>query len=484
MKKLLTITPLLLCFCFLLSLTSCNKKNNKEPIEEPIGVEGLEYMLSTDESMYAIKSIGTCNIKEIELPTEYNGKPVKIIAWDAFQGSAIEKIIIPEGYTEIYAGAFMSCKSLISVTLPNTLTSIGASAFANCISLPEIKIPDSVVSLGSEAFYCCDSLSNVTISKNISYFFPTTFEFTPFIKNEVKTIDGVQYLENYIISVELLNVPKNLTIREGTFIIPDDAFSGCSNLEKVVLPESLRYIGDKAFKDCYSLQEINIPDSVKYVGSWAFANDNNLKSAEYSGCIYIDNHLIDSYDACSNMKVREGTITISPDAFVWADMSTLYIPKSVEYIAPDALQSQQYLRQITVDDSNKHYKTVDGVLYNKALTELICYPAKRSGILLIPDTVELINSRTFSYTPTNLTAIVLPSSVKQMDDYAFQMITEETHVFYCGTADDYLQISKGFQVWGPPYHVDITVYYYSESAPTNNSENLWHYVDGVPTIWN
>ena len=59
-------------------------------------------------------------------------------------------------------------------------------------------------------------------------------------------------------------------------MIDDRAFWGCHNLEKVVLPKSLKRIGSCAFQFCESLTEIVIPDKVSVIEDYAFANCRSL----------------------------------------------------------------------------------------------------------------------------------------------------------------------------------------------------------------
>lgn len=62
------------------------------------------------------------------------------------------EVVIPEGVTEIGAGAFMFCESLESIAIPDGVTEIGKLAFMNCESLKSIAIPDSVTKIESRAF--------------------------------------------------------------------------------------------------------------------------------------------------------------------------------------------------------------------------------------------------------------------------------------------------------------------------------------------
>ena len=83
---------------------------------------------------------------------------------------------------------------------------------------------------------------------------------------------GVKYSKD---GRKLLKAPQELkecySIKEGTRIICDEAFSMCSSLAEVVIPNSVASIGGGAFFKCTSLISIFIPDSVTSIGNGAFS---------------------------------------------------------------------------------------------------------------------------------------------------------------------------------------------------------------------
>ncbi len=65
-------------------------------------------------------------------------------------------------------------------------------------------------------------------------------------------------------------------------------------------------------------------------------------------------------------------------------------------VFPGAFCSFPALEEIAVSDDNPNYSSIDGVLYNKDATELLCCPVYKRGDLVVPDSVEKIATGAFT----------------------------------------------------------------------------------------
>ena len=196
-----------------------------------VTVDGIEYVL-TKNGVVVLRA--PASVRDLDVPNEIYGLPVLAIGDRAFYG----------------------CSSLKSIDLPDSVTTIGDCAFSGCDSLNSIDLPYSVTTIGDSAFSGCSLLTSVEVSeKNENYISVDGVLFTKDRKTFVQYPAGKKDKEYAI--------PSGVTTIGG-------AFSGCSSLESIDLPDSVTTIGIAAFRGCSSLESIVIPDSVTTIGNEAF----------------------------------------------------------------------------------------------------------------------------------------------------------------------------------------------------------------------
>lgn len=186
----------------------------------------------------------------------------------------------------------------------------------------------------------------------------------------------------------------------------DSPVSGVSytHIRKVIIGNSITRVGDAFFTRSLSLCD----------GVDIFTWSSGLKSIGKRAFAGVD---IDPITLPNNLE------TIEDEAFYGCHYTHyVTIPASVTYIAPSAFRNIHLLETITVDESNKVYASKDGVLYNKAMTELILIPfynkPNSDYRLDIPKGVTTIDDNAFpEYSSARLSHIVLPMTIEHIGGY-------------------------------------------------------------------
>lgn len=95
------------------------------------------------------------------IPTDINGKPVRVIGEEAFAGMDIKWLDLPDTLEVIEAGAFRNT-NVTRLELPENLEYIGARAFEGC-GLERLQLPDRPLIIGERAFAGSGELWTVLI---------------------------------------------------------------------------------------------------------------------------------------------------------------------------------------------------------------------------------------------------------------------------------------------------------------------------------
>lgn len=106
-----------------------------EPVESMPPHHGTTSFHYIIENGKAVICSYTGQAQNVVIPSEIVGYPVGSIGDNAFQGTPVTSVLVPDTVTEIGWFAFADCPSLTSVTLPASVNSIGYGAFDSCPTL-------------------------------------------------------------------------------------------------------------------------------------------------------------------------------------------------------------------------------------------------------------------------------------------------------------------------------------------------------------
>ena len=368
-----------------------------------------------------------------------------------------DSIVIPDFVREIGARAFENRNNLTDIIIPDTVTKIGDEAFSSCDNLSQVSLPSGLTSIGRDVFWYTAYYNDENNWENGCLYLDNYL--LDYENNNgaesVNIKDSTVLIADYAFNRE--RKITQVTMPDSVKYIGEYAFSQCGSLTSVTLSENTEEIGDSAFLDCPGLESITVPASVKTIGYNALGYLSNVRLGYFTiyghrgtaartyarengfNFVDLDGGSSAGFDYAEN---EDGTIRITD--FYPADDSTgnLEIPseidgKTVTGIEPDILEgnyesvtipetivsglngwdegsfySLHNLKDIIVDENNPEYSSVDGVLFNKDKTVLICCPQAKSGEYAVPEGVEGLNGFSFNYC-VSLEKISFPASLEQ-----------------------------------------------------------------------
>ena len=255
----------------------------------------------------------------------------------------LEEIDFPDTVTSIGDSAFQYCKSLSNVVLPANLSSIGKYAFYGCTEISYVEIPEKTISIGDSAFESCDKLALVMIPEGLITIGEDVFQNCPNLKTAGEKGSGynIQFgWKSYIPA----NAFSGCTYLQG-IVIPDgiqtigmNAFSSCENLTTVIFPESVTTIAFEAFDSCTKLTSIILPDSVSEIESNAFSGCTSLES------IILPDHL---------MKIDTNTFAGCEK------LTNIVIPKSIVWIGVYAFSGCNAMEKVYYTGDENEWKDIN-----------------------------------------------------------------------------------------------------------------------------
>ncbi|MDE7395812.1 MAG: leucine-rich repeat domain-containing protein [Clostridiales bacterium] len=315
--------------------------------------------------------------------------------------------------TSIASSAFEDC-ALSGIGLPSSITSIARRAFRNCGHLSAITIPQSVTSIEWEIFEGCDVLSEITVANGNPKYHSTG---NCIIETSTKTL--IAGCKNSII-------PTDGSVTS----IGRDAFSGCSSLTSISIPQGVTSIGSYAFFGCGSLTNITIPSSVTSIGSGTFWYCRSLTSISIPQSVTSIGG--GAFEACSKLTsitIPNGVTSIGDRAFSdCSSLTSITIPNSVTSIGGGAFSGCESLTSITIPQGVTSIG--DDAFFN----------CRKLTSITIPQ-VTSIEKSAFEGC-IGLTDITIPQSVTSIRERAFHYCSSLTSITYGGTKAQWEAIGK------------------------------------------
>ena len=198
-----------------------------------------------------------------------------------------------------------------------------------------------------------------------------TYEFVSVFKGntKIKTFNELKYFTGL----------KYFTEKEMK-CIEVDAFYGCTNLEKVTLPEGVTIIDVRAFGGCSSLSSVMIPDNVTTLGSYAFYQCSNLTSVTIGEKVQrIGDWAFFGCSCVTSIIIPESVTEIGNTAFSHSGLTSVSLPSGITKIEAETFGNCTNLTTVTIPNSVTEIG--DYAFYSSGLTSVtIPQSVKRIGI--------------------------------------------------------------------------------------------------------
>lgn len=243
--------------------------------------------------------------------------------------------------------------------------------------------------------------------------------------------DSLETIEQYVFSG--CTSLKNIDLPNGVDTIGRYAFNSCTSLMNIDVPDSITSIDTGAFYGCSSLTSIDLPSGVTSIGNSVFNGCESLTSIDLpSGVTSIGNSAFYGCSGLTSIELPDGVTSIGNSAFYGCTgLADINLPEQLKRIGSQAFRDCTGLQSVTVPDSvtsigymafyNCSSLTSVTLPTNADFTEIGSSTFSGCSSLMsitIPENVTTIGNNAFN-SCTALCSITIPSSVTNLGYGAF-----------------------------------------------------------------
>lgn len=266
-----------------------------------------------------------------------------------------------------------------------------------CVFTGDINYPDSLPKDIEEIRYRNGIKFDIFyfdnfIDRLISQFFVSNISKSE--SDESKDFVVIQnVLAKYIGSAPIVIIPSEVTI------IGKDAFKNQTKITKVVFHDEVTEIQEGAFERCISITYLTLPQKLKKLGERAFCRCYNL------AFIAINESLEEIGDNCFGFCTK---------------LKTIVLNKALQKISSTAFNNCSQMMEIHIDEDNKSFSSIAGILYDKSRSTLIRCPENYTyDEVIIKEPIKKLGPWSFSRC-MKAVQISLPDSLEEIMQFAFK----------------------------------------------------------------
>ncbi len=305
------------------------------------------------------------------------------------------------------------------LVIENGVTALGSYALAGVSGITSLRLPESVERLGEGALDGCTGLTTIRVENPNCQLCKLPENLSQIIGYSGSTAEA--YATEHGIAFQSLGFYRqdaelsywyrdedNTLYISGSGALPDYVIGEAPwyakrlTLQTVRMSGEITYLGNNSFAGCEQLSVISLPKTVKNFGENVF-EDTLWYRTKPEGVVILNGVVYGFRDGGeeSNVVLSGGTTKIESNFSLGArageqGLKSLQISSSVSKIEDGALGWFGQLSELTVQNGNTAYRTVDHVLYSKDMTQLVCYPAGLGGEYRLPASVTQIRPYAFA----------------------------------------------------------------------------------------
>ena len=432
-----------------------NIRNACEVITDSIPKQTKNYEYLLTRNGVCITKI-FANQETVVIPDKIAGR--KVTGLGRIESPIIEKLTPKEQIKRLLPNKGPENEKIKKLFLPEGLLFIGDYAFDNCPEVKEIYIPSSVYkivprALGNKIEKICVENGNLFYKSLDGNLYD--YEIKKIYRYAINKKDSIFVLPKTVkeIGVYAFGFVKHLKmvkISEGLEVIGKEAFY-TSDIEEIILPNSLKFINDSAFDCCFSLRKLVFPKSLVRLGKSVFSNCHSLSEIDVTNTIMDVTSF--QFSHCQSLKeiILPSSITlIGYGMFTGCTLlNKINIPENVTEIQDYAFEECKNLEEVIIP---KGVTKIGIVAFKDCIFEEIKLPKALVSIgnlafqncvrlksIILPDSLSNLGFNVFRYC-YSMEEVTIPKRIKEIHEDIFELCYSLRLINYKGSKKNWDKI--------------------------------------------